>query len=244
MIEVIYTLIVTHITMASVCIYLHRGTVHKSLEFHPFLSHFFRFWLWLTDGVHVKEWTATHRKHHRFTDVDGDPHSPMILGIKTIAWTNFYETLIYRYRNFGPKLEVEVYGAGVPNDWLERNVYVPHQRLGLVLMLIINVLFFGKYGVLIWLIQLAWTPFWSGSIVTGFAHYLGGYHNPKAQDNSRNLPFLGFFIIGDELHSNHHANPSSAKLSQKWWEFDLGWFYICIFEKLHLLKVVNRGEIK
>jgi len=235
--EIIYTLITTHITMICGCLYLHRGTVHKSLNFHPILSHFFRFWIWLTDGVHVKEWTATHRKHHRYTDVEGDPHSPKLLGIKTIAWTNFYQTLVYRYRNFGSKSEIEFYGAGTPDDWLERNVYVQHQRLGLVLLLIIDVLLFDKIGVLIWLIQIAWTPFWSGTVVTGFAHYGIGYHNPKAKDNSMNIPFLGLFIIGDELHSNHHADPANAKLSTKWWEFDLGWMYIKIFEKLGLLTI-------
>jgi stearoyl-CoA desaturase (delta-9 desaturase) len=239
MIEIVYTLIVTHITMICVCIYLHRGLTHKTMQFKPVLEHFFRFWLWLTDGVMIKDWVATHRKHHRYADKPGDPHSPVLLGIKTIAWTNFYETLVYRYRNFAPQWETEIYGKETPDDWLERNVYVPHQRLGLLLMLLINVLLFGRWGILIWFIQLAWTPFWSGSIITGFAHYIGGYHNKDANDNSRNFPFLGFFIIGDELHSNHHAEPWNAKLSRKWYEFDLGWMYIKIFEKFGLLTVIK-----
>lgn len=243
MIELFYTLIVTHITMMCGCIYLHRGLSHKTMQFHPILEHFFRFWLWITDGVMIKDWVATHRKHHRYTDVPGDPHSPTILGIKTVAWTNFYQTLFYRYRNFSSPWETDIYGRDTPDDWMERNVYVPYQRIGLLLMLFINILLFGYWGLLIWLIQISWTPFWSGSIVTGFAHYWGGYHNPKAKDNSKNIPFLGFFIIGDELHSNHHAKPWSPKLSEKWWEFDLGWVYIRIFEKLGILSIINRKEV-
>jgi stearoyl-CoA desaturase (Delta-9 desaturase) len=233
----IYTLICTHLTMVSVCIYLHRGTAHKSMDFHPALAHFFRFWLWLTDGCNVKEWVATHRRHHRFTDIEGDPHSPVLLGIYIVAVRNFFETVVYRYRSFAPKLEVEVYGAGCPDDWLERNVYTKHQRLGLVLLLIINVLLFGKPGLLVWLIQICWTPLWSSSVITGFAHYWGGYKNPACNDNSRNFPGLGLFIIGDEYHSNHHARPGSAKLSHKWYEFDLGWLYITILKNIGLIHV-------
>lgn len=237
MIAIIYTLILTHLTMVAVCVYLHRGLVHRSMEFHPALEHFFRFYLWLTDGVDIKSWVATHRIHHRFTDVEGDPHSPVLLGIKAIAVTSFFQSCVYRYENRDrSKLELQVYGSGTPDDWMEKNIYC-HQRLGLVLMLIINVLLFGRVGVLIWLVQVIWTPLWSNSVVTGFAHYLGGYQHPDCKDNSRNLPFLGFFLIGDQLHSNHHANPSSAKLSQRWFEFDLGWMYIKLMSSLGLVKI-------
>jgi stearoyl-CoA desaturase (delta-9 desaturase) len=240
--EIIYTIVMTHITMVFATLYLHRGLSHKTLEFKPAFEHFIRFWLWLTDGVHMKEWVATHRKHHRFTDVEGDPHSPVIWGIKKIAFSDFFATSYYRYRNFAPQWQVEAYGVGTPDDWMERNVYVPYQRMGLVLLLLINLLLFGWTGIIVWLIQVFWTPFWSGSIVTGFAHYWGGYHNEKAKDNSKNLPFLGFFLIGDNMHSNHHAEPANPKLSHKWWEFDLGWCYIKLWEKLKLVKIVNRGK--
>lgn len=234
---ILYTLVTTHITMASVCIYLHRGTAHKAMEFHPALQHFFRFWLWLTDGVNVKDWVATHRRHHRFTDVEGDPHSPVLLGLYIVGIRNFFETVIYRYRNFADKLQTEVYGAGVPNDWIERNIYVKHQRLGLVLLLIIDVLLFERVGLLVWLIQICWTPLWSSSIITGFAHYCGGYQHKDCKDNSRNFPGLGLFIIGDEYHSNHHVNPGSPKLSQRWYEFDLSWLYIKILAAVGLIKL-------
>lgn len=235
MIPLIYTIIVTHLTMVATCIYLHRGVTHKAVEYHPVIDHFFRLWLWLTDGVIIKQWVATHRRHHRFSDVSGDPHSPMLLGIKQVAVVGFFETCLYRYRSFAPKLEIETYGAGVKEDWLERNLYI-HQRLGLLLMLIINVLLFGRIGILIWLVQLIWTPLWSNSVITGIAHWRFGYRHPDAKDNSRNFPGLGFFIIGDQLHSNHHADPASPKLSQKWYEFDLGWFYIRILRALGLAK--------
>lgn len=238
MIALIYLLVTTHLTMVAVCIYLHRGVAHKSLEFHPWVAHAFRFWLWLTDGVHVKEWVATHRKHHRFTDVEGDPHSPLLIGIWAIVGRGFVQTCIYRYRSFAPKLEVEAYGAGTPDDWLERNFYVPHQRLGLLLLLIIDVLLFERLGLAIWLVQIIWTPLLSGSIITGFAHYVGGYKTSK--DNSRNYPFLGLLIIGDNLHSNHHADPANPKLSRAWYEFDLGWLYIKALERLKLVKIIAR----
>jgi stearoyl-CoA desaturase (delta-9 desaturase) len=159
----------------------------------------------------------------------------VLLGIKQVAVVGFFETCLYRYRSFAPKLEIETYGAGVKEDWLERNVYI-HQRLGLLLMLIINILLFGRIGLLIWLVQVIWTPLWSNSVITGLAHWRFGYRHPDAKDNSRNFPGLGFFIIGDQLHSNHHADPASPKLSQKWYEFDLGWFYIRILRALGLAK--------
>jgi stearoyl-CoA desaturase (delta-9 desaturase) len=239
MIPLIYTLVVTHLTMIASCLYIHRSVGHRSVTFHPALVHFFRFWMWLTDGLNTREWTAQHRRHHVATDKPGDPHSPVIFGIKKIAWEGFFTSCYQRYgsRPWNDAEELEFYGKGCPDDWLERNVYVPHLRQGLVLMLIINVLLFGRLGILIWIVQLIWTPLWSNSVITGLAHWKVGYHNPKADDNSRNIPGIGFFLIGDEYHSNHHANPSSPKLSQKWYEFDLGWFYIKVLRTLRLARI-------
>ncbi len=239
MIPLIYTLVVTHLTMVATTIYLHRGKAHRSLEYHPALEHFFRFWLWLTDGVDVQQWVAQHRLHHAKSDQVGDPHSPVIFGIKRIAIDGFFTTCINRYgsKPFVSDIDLAVYGKGCPDDWMERNVYRPHLRQGLVLMLIINVLLFGRLGLLIWLVQLTWSPMISNSIITGLAHWGLGYKHPKSGDNSHNLPGLGFLVIGDQLHSNHHANPAAAKLSQRWFEFDLGWVYIKIFEALGLLKI-------
>lgn len=237
MTAIIYTLILTHITSIVLAIYLHRGMSHGTIKFSKGFDHFCRFWLWLTDGVNIRDWMATHRRHHRFTDIEGDPHSPYLEGIKTIAWTNFWQTCYYRYRNFYPPEDTKRYAFGAPDDWMEHNVYQPYQRVGLLIMLAINVMLFGWVGILIWLIQVAWTPFWSGTVITGFCHWKIGYKHPKSKDKSKNIPFLAPFLIGDEMHCNHHVKPYSANLKYQRWEFDLGWWYIKLFEKLKWLKV-------
>lgn len=235
---IIYTIVTTHLTSTITSIYLHRGLTHKNFKFNIVVEHFFRFWLWLTDGVNMKNWVAQHRKHHRFTDVEGDPHSPVLFGIKKIAFGGFMQTLLYRYEYRFPDTQKtnELYGFGTPDDWLERNIY-NKQYLGLALLLVIDVLLFGWYGLLVWLIQISWMPLWSALVVTGFAHWWG-YRDPKSKDNSRNLIFpLGFFLAGDHLHNNHHMYPAEPKLSRRWFEFDLGWTYVRILEILKLAKI-------
>lgn len=221
-------------TMTSVCIYLHRGMAHQSMKFHPWLQHTFRFWLWLTDGVNVREWVVTHRKHHRYTDKPGDPHSPSVQGIKVVAWDNFISTVVQRYKSNPTPLEMEVYSVGCPNDWLEK-VYAT--KVGLVIMLIIDVLLFDRIGILVWLVQIAWTPFWTCTVVNGLCHYGLGYQVKGCQDNSRNIPLLGLFLIGDEYHSNHHTHPGSPKLSRTWYEFDLSWAYIKVLKRVGMIHV-------
>lgn len=238
MYTVIATLVMCHITMACVSIYLHRGLSHQRIQYHPVLEHFFRFWLWLTDGVIVKHWVAQHRKHHKYTDVQGDPHSPVIFGIKAIAWHGFFSTIFTRYQFFDTDWAIEHYGKGTPNDWIERHLYTPYSKAGLFIMLAIDVIAFGPWGILVWVVQMIWIPLWSNSVITGLCHWWG-YQHEDCRDNSRNLLPIGIIMVGDELHSNHHAHPENPNHRHKWFEFDLGWCYITLLKWLGLAKLTQ-----
>jgi stearoyl-CoA desaturase (delta-9 desaturase) len=230
--ELLYLLITTHITIICVTVYLHRGQAHRGLEFNPVLSHFMRFWLWLTTGMVTKQWVAVHRKHHKDCDVTGDPHSPLIHGLRKVlfkgAW--LYNTAAQ------DKNMVESYGVGTPADWIERNLYTPYSRLGIGILLLIDVVLFGWWGLLIWGIQMIWIPFWAAGVVNGIGHWWG-YRNGRTRDNSRNFSPIGLIIGGEELHNNHHLNPGNPKLSHRWFEIDAGWIYIQLFRRLKLLKL-------
>lgn len=229
---VVVTLVLTHITIASITIYLHRHSAHRALELHPIISHFFRFWLWLTTGMVTKEWTAVHRKHHAKCETRDDPHSPMIYGIKKVLAEG-----AELYREESRKQEtLDRYGYGTPNDWLERNVYSKHSAKGVALLLIINVILFGPIGISIWAIQMMWAPVFAAGVINGVGHYWG-YRNFQAEDASRNILPWGILIGGEELHNNHHAYATSARLSNKWYEFDIGWLYIRLLEMMGLAKV-------
>ncbi|SFI59571.1 fatty acid desaturase [Nitrosomonas sp. Nm34] len=229
---IVVTLVITHITIASITIYLHRHSAHRALDLHPIPSHFFRFWLWLTTGMVTKEWTAIHRKHHAKCETLDDPHSPQIFGIKKVL-TEGAEL----YRLEGKNKEtLERYGHGTPDDWIERNVYSRFSASGVGLMLIINFILFGPIGLTIWAIQMMWTPVFAAGVINGIGHYWG-YRNFQAEDASRNVAPWGILIGGEELHNNHHAYPTSAKLSNKWFEFDIGWLYIRILEMMGLATV-------
>lgn len=229
---VIFTLVFTQITIASVTLYLHRCQAHRALELHPIVSHFFRFWLWLTTGMKTKAWTAIHRKHHAKCETVDDPHSPQILGIKKVLMQG-----AELYKKEAKQTEtLERYGQGTPNDWIENKLYTPHSVAGVVLMLGIDLLLFGLPGISIWGIQMLWIPFFAAGVVNGIGHYWG-YRNFECPDASRNIFPIGFFIGGEELHNNHHTFGSSAKFSTKWWEFDLGWFYIRVLKFFKLAKV-------
>mgnify|MGYP001216053493 FL=1 len=228
----VVTLVFTHITIAAVTIYLHRHSAHRALELHPLPSHFFRFWLWLTTGMVTKDWTAIHRKHHARCETVDDPHSPQVLGLDKIMWqgADLYKV---EARN---RETLDRFGQGTPDDWIERHLYSPHSVSGIVLMMIINFTLFGFIGVTIWAIQMMWIPFFAAGIINGVGHYWG-YRNFPADDASRNIVPWGIIIGGEELHNNHHAYPTSARLSNKWWEFDIGWMYIRIMEIVRLAQV-------
>lgn len=228
---VLVTLALTHVTIVSVTIFLHRHQAHRSLELHPIASHFFRFWLWLTTGMVTKEWAAIHRKHHAKCETEDDPHSPQVKGIRKVLLEG-----AELYRSEAKNAEtLERYGHGTPDDWLERNVY-RHSIVGISLMLIINLTLFGVIGLTIWAVQMLWIPFWAAGVVNGLGHFWG-YRNFDCTDASTNLIPWGILIGGEELHNNHHSFATSAKMSAKWYEFDIGWMYIRILEMLGLAKV-------
>jgi stearoyl-CoA desaturase (delta-9 desaturase) len=225
--------VLTHITIVAVTVYLHRHQAHRALDLHPALSHFFRFWLWITTGMVTREWAAVHRKHHAKCDTPEDPHSPQVYGIKRVLWGGVF---LYVKAARDPQT-LERYGAGTPEDWLERNLYSRFQILGITLMGVIDVVLFGIVpGGLILLAQIAWIPFWAAGVINGVGHYWG-YRNWPTPDWSTNIVPWGIVIGGEELHNNHHAYPTSARLSNKWYEIDIGWLYIRIFQALRLAKV-------
>jgi stearoyl-CoA desaturase (Delta-9 desaturase) len=232
MTEFLYLLLTTHITIICVTVFLHRGQAHRGLTFSPLLSHLMRFWLWLTTGMVTKQWVAIHRKHHKDTDVTGDPHSPAIYGIVRVL---FGGAFLYHHASKDTVM-VNQFGVGTPDDWLERNVYAKHSRLGVTLLLLLNLLCFSWWGLLVWVIQMIWIPFWAAGVLmesdTG-----AGYRNGITKDNSRNISPLGIIIGGEELHNNHHLDPANPKLSRQWFEIDMGWVWIQIFKFTGLLKI-------
>lgn len=227
-----YTLIMTHITIAAVTIYLHRCQAHHALVLHAIPSHFFRFWLWMTTGMITKEWVAIHRKHHAKCETEDDPHSPQIKGISKVLLEG---TELYRAESKKIKT-IKKYGHGTPNDWIERCVYSRYSWQGIGLMLIVDIVLFGLIGLTVWAVQMLWIPITAAGMINGLGHYWG-YRNYNCNDAATNICPLGIMIGGEELHNNHHTFITSAKLSSKWYEFDIGWTYICILEICNLAKV-------
>ncbi|CAJ2956841.1 fatty acid desaturase [Burkholderia pseudomallei] len=229
---VLFTLAVTHVTIVGVTVYLHRCQAHRALDLHPIMSHFFRAWLWMTTGMLTGQWAAIHRKHHAKCETEEDPHSPQTRGI----WKVLLEGAeLYRAEAKNEET-MRKYGHGTPNDWLERNVYSKYPILGVSLMMVIDVALFGLVGLTVWAVQMVWIPFWAAGVVNGLGHFWG-YRNFNAADASTNLFPWGIVIGGEELHNNHHTFATSAKLSNKWYEFDIGWMYIRIMSAFGLAKV-------
>ncbi|WP_428634346.1 DesA family fatty acid desaturase [Sedimenticola sp.] len=228
---VVTTAILTHITIIAVTLFLHRSQTHRTLDLHPALSHFFRFWLWLTSGMITREWVAIHRKHHAKCDTEQDPHSPQVRGLRAVLWrgAELYQTAA------ADREMVCKYGKGTPDDWLERHLYTPHHLLGIGLMAAIDLLLFGPIGLTIWAVQMIWVPFWAAGVINGIGHYWG-YRNFDNRDAAVNIVPWGILVGGEELHNNHHAFLNSAKLSNRPWEFDIGWFYIRLLERLGLAR--------
>ena len=232
MIYIIITLVLTHITIACVTLYLHRSQAHRSVTFHPAVSHFMRFWLWLTTGMITRQWVAVHRKHHRFCEQPDDPHSPVHYGILHVL---FRGALLYNEAS-KDKTMVSTYGSGTPDDWIERKLYTPYSKLGIGLCLVLNLAVFGGVGAIIWLVQMLWIPLWAAGVINGVGHWWG-YRNGETRDQSRNIVPIGILIGGEELHNNHHLDAASARLSRRWFEFDIGWLYIRVLQSLRLATV-------
>jgi len=230
---VVAMLALTHVTIAAVTIFLHRCQAHRALDLHPAASHFFRLWLWLTTGMVTKEWVAIHRKHHAKCETAEDPHSPQIYGLNRVLWLGVF---LYVKEAFN-RQTLARYGHGTPDDWIERNLYSGHSMLGLVLMGAVNIALFGLVpGALILIAQIVWIPFWAAGVINGIGHFWG-YRSWDTADVSTNIVPWGILIGGEELHNNHHAFASAAKLSNKWYELDIGWLYIRILSALGLASV-------
>jgi stearoyl-CoA desaturase (delta-9 desaturase) len=229
---ILATLLMTQVTIACVTLYLHRSQTHRTVSFHPAVNHLMRFWLWLTTGMVTKQWVAIHRAHHQHSDTEADPHSPKIYGIRRVL---FGGAFLYHQAS-KDRIMVEKLGVGTPNDWIEKNLYTPHSRLGILLMLIINLFLFGPWGFVVWGVQMIWVPFFAAGVINGIGHHWG-YRNIQNGESSRNLYPWAFWIGGEELHANHHDDGTNPKFSQKPWEFDIGWMYITILRKLGLAKL-------
>ena len=232
MTTIIATLVMVQITIACVTLYLHRSQAHRAVQFHPILEHCMRFWLWLTTGMVTKQWVAIHRKHHQRSDQEGDPHSPQIFGI----WRVLFKGWILYHDASKDTAMVEKLGVGTPNDWIERQLYTPHSRLGILLMLVIDLVLFGPIGLVVWSIQMIWIPLWAAGVINGLSHWWG-YRNTDTKDTSRNLVPWGIWIGGEELHNNHHSDGANAKFRQRWFEIDIGWIYIRVLKLLGLAKL-------
>ena len=232
MLELIYLLITTHITIVCVTLYLHRGQAHKGLTFNPMLEHFMRFWLWLSTGMVTKQWVAIHRKHHRYSDIMGDPHSPHVYGI----WTVLFKGALLYHEASKDKDMVNTYGVGTPSDWVEHNIYSNHSRLGITILLLLNIYLWGWIGILIWLVQMIWIPFWAAGVINGLGHWLG-YRNGETKDRSRNIVPWDIIVGGECLHNNHHLDPANPRLSRRWFEFDSGWIWFSFFRLIRLAKL-------
>lgn len=232
------TLLMTHVTIVSVTVYLHRYSAHRALELNGALKHFFRFWLWLTTAQNTHEWTAVHRKHHAKCETPDDPHSPVYKGLGTVLRKG---AELYREEARNPET-LRIYGKNCPDDWIERNLYSRYKLGGIALMAVVDLLLFGTLGITIWAVQMMWIPFWAAGVVNGLGHALG-YRNFECRDAATNLVPWGIIIGGEELHNNHHTYPNSAKLSVKRWEFDMGWAWIRLFCLLRLAKVQRVAPI-
>jgi len=229
---VLYTLVTTHITIAAVTIFLHRAQSHRALELGPIPSHFFRFWLWIGTGMVTKEFVAIHRKHHAKVETEEDPHSPQTRGLKKLLLEG---AELYRAESRNSETLVK-YGSGTPDDWIERNLYSRYTWQGVGLMLVLDLALFGGVGAAVWAVQMAWIPFWATGVINGIGHYWG-YRNFESPDASTNVSVWGIIIGGEELHNNHHTYPTSAKFSVKKYEFDIGWFYISLMQRIGWAKV-------
>ncbi|GAB3377183.1 DesA family fatty acid desaturase [Azotobacter armeniacus] len=235
---IIVTLLLTHLTVVSVTVYLHRYSAHRALDLHPAVKHFFRLWLWLTTGMNTREWTAVHRKHHARCETPEDPHSPLYKGLSNVLWRG---AELYK-AEAGNVETLRTYGRNCPDDWIERHVYSRFPNGGATLMLLIDLALFGVLGLTVWAVQMMWIPFWAAGVVNGLGHAVG-YRNFECRDAATNLVPWGILIGGEELHNNHHTYPNSAKLSIRAWEFDMGWAWIRLLVRLGLAEVKRTAPI-
>ena len=233
---VLLALGLTHITIVAVTLFLHREQAHKGLRLNPLIQHFFRFWLWLTTGMNTREWVAVHRKHHAACETCDDPHSPAISGIRAVLWDG-----VSLYRKAAEQEDtLRRYGSGTPDDFMERHLYSRFKNIGVIMLLFAQLILFGLPGLAIWAIQMLWIPLFAAGVINGIGHWFG-YRSFATDDLSTNIVNIGILIGGEEMHNNHHAYPSSARFSMRWWEFDIGWMYIRLLRLLRMAKVLHQA---
>jgi stearoyl-CoA desaturase (delta-9 desaturase) len=208
------------------------------VKFHPIVEHGMRFWLWLTTGITTVEWVACHRKHHAFSDREGDPHSPVQEGVLEIVFGG-----VFFYKEAVKDQDMlEKYGKGCPTDWIERHLYSKRTMAGLLTMMAVDLMLFGiPTGLVVWSCMAVWIPIF-GNVINGIGHAFG-YRNFDTKDSSRNIIPLGLWIVGEELHNNHHADPKSATFRAKWYEFDIGWVYIKVLSWVRLANVIYARQM-
>jgi stearoyl-CoA desaturase (delta-9 desaturase) len=230
----LYFLVASQVTMMTTTIYLHRSATHRGADLHPLVSHFFRFWSWLTTATVTKEWVAVHRKHHARCETAEDPHSPRFAGIDTVLWqgAELYQAAAK------DKDMLDKYGKGTPEDWIERNLYTRFSTAGVVALLFASIAAFGVPGIAVWALQMTLMPFFAAGVINGLGHWWG-YRNFDTSDTATNLSPWGLLIGGEELHNNHHAFPSSAKFALRRFEVDIGWVVLWSLQKLRLAKVLR-----
>jgi stearoyl-CoA desaturase (delta-9 desaturase) len=182
--------------------------------------------------MRTADWVAIHRKHHAKVETDSDPHSPAVYGINKVIFQG--ADLYHKEKN--NKETIQKYSQNCPQDWAEEHIYTGRNNLGILLLFILNIILFGTVGIIIWSIQMMWTPIFAAGGINGVGHYWG-YRNYNTNDDSTNMSPVGIIIGGEELHNNHHAYPTAAKFSLRPWEFDIGWMYIKIFSAIGLCKV-------
>jgi stearoyl-CoA desaturase (delta-9 desaturase) len=234
---IVYTLITSHIGVLVTSVYLHRGLCHKQFTIHPILEHTFRFLLWITEGIASKNFVSQHRKHHKYSDVQGDPHSPKLFGYWNVTSKCLVPNFFKEYKYYETEWALKHYGGGTPDDWLEKNVYC-HTKLGPLLLLTFNIFLFGWWGIVAWVCSMFLTSLFVNAVITGFGHWFG-YRNYEMVDNSRNVFPIGILSCGEVLHHNHHKSPRDPNFAHRWFEFDLGWIYIKVFEKVGLLTLIE-----
>lgn len=229
MIAIAIGVAVSFVANLATTVYLHRALAHRALTLHPAAERVFRFVIWVTTGIRRRQWVAVHRKHHAFTDVEGDPHSPVLHG-----WLKVQVMNVAMYRREARNVRTtERYARDLPATRLDRLLY-DHALLGLGVGVVVLCSIAG----------------WRVGLLAGFVHlniYLGGsaavnaighHFGRRPYDNGAgNLQWLAFVTAGEGLHNNHHAKPTSARLSHRWFEVDPGWWLIRVLLWLRLARL-------
>jgi stearoyl-CoA desaturase (Delta-9 desaturase) len=230
---VLIALALTQVAVIATSIYLHRGLAHGSLAIHPITGLFFRGLLWLTTGQRRQEWVAVHRKHHAFTDREGDPHSPRLLGFWRVQLLNVY----YYIREAKNPDTLRRFAPDIQADWLDRRVFC-RGWVGMALGTALSCLVFGLWvGLLAMALHAILYVFLLAPLINGLGHWRGGQNFDNTAYNSR---VLAWVTGGESLHNNHHALPRAPKFSVRAWECDPSWFVIRTLAAVRLLVVVGR----